>query len=287
MKAKKKFLIGLLIVAVVVALTVMISAIVCSNSIKVTDYEVSIEGLCSELKIVCISDLHSKEYGKANAKLLSMIAEQTPDAIFADGDMINSDAAEMDIENFIKLLKDLLDIAPVFYSAGNHEVEYIEANGEELLNRIAETGTVVLYDSFVETEIAGNTIRVGGTCGHYRDINWEKHYDYDMQEAIGSTDVPSVVLMHMPENITMDSARENWNADLYISGHTHGGIIRIPFVGGLVAPTQGFFPEYDKGQFLIDDRLNLIITSGLSGYEWVPRVFNRPEICVITLIPET
>lgn len=81
-----------------------------------------------------------------------------------------------------------------------------------------------------------------------------------------------------------DSARERWNADLYISGHTHGGVVRLPLIGGIVAPTQGFFPEYDYGQYLVDERLNLIISSGLSGYDWIPRVFNKPEICVITMV---
>lgn len=107
-----------------------------------------------------------------------------------------------------------------------------------------------------------------------------------MQEEIGSTDISSEVLMHMPENMVKDSARERWNADLYISGHTHGGVMRLPFIGGLVAPTQWLFPEYDLGQFLVDGRLNLIISSGLSGYGWIPRVFNKLEICVITLTPK-
>ena len=108
-----------------------------------------------------------------------------------------------------------------------------------------------------------------------------------MQEEIGSTDVPSIVLMHMPENMIADSARKNWNADLYISGHTHGGVVRLPLIGGLVAPTQGLFPKYDQGFFTVDGRLKLIITSGLAGYGPIPRIFNRPEICVIDMAPPT
>lgn len=283
---KKKHV--MIIIASIIALCAIlmsVSAVVCSQSLKVTDYSISAEGLGSELKIVCISDLHSKEYGDANEKLLSLIAEQKPDAIFANGDMINRDATEAEIQQFLDLLTELIKTAPVFYSTGNHEVDYMEEHGDSLLDRIAETGATVLYDNYVETEIAGNTIRIGGTSGHYRDLNREKQLDYAMQEEIGSTDVPAVVMMHMPENVVMDCARENWNADLYISGHTHGGVMRLPLIGGIVAPTQGLFPKYDYGQYLIDGRLNLIISSGLAGYNWIPRVFNRPEICVISLSP--
>lgn len=272
------------IIIAIVAVIITVSAIICSYDLKTTEYEVRIDGIKQDAKIVVISDLHSKEYGEENEKLIELIAQQKPDVIFANGDMISRDASEKDIQRFEKLLKDLLKIAPVYYSTGNHEIDYMEEHGEMLLDRISATGAVVLYDNYVETEIAGNTVRIGGTSGHYRDINWEEQLDYAMQEEIGSTDIPSVVMMHMPENMVKDSARERWNADLYISGHTHGGVVRLPLIGGIVAPTQGFFPEYDYGQYLVDGRLNLIISSGLSGYDWIPRVFNKPEICVITMV---
>lgn len=285
MKNQKRIMTVFLITIAAIAAVMILSAVICWTSLKITQYELPVENLKGEIKAVVLSDLHGREYGKGNEKLIQLIAEQKPDVIFADGDMISRDATEKDIEEFTGLLDELIKIAPVFYSTGNHEIDYMEEHGEAILDRIAETGVTVLYDSFVETEIAGNTIRIGGTSGHYRDVNWEIQLDYAMQEEIGSTDIPAVVLMHMPENMIMDSARENWDADLYISGHTHGGVWRMPFVGGIVAPTQGFFPEYDQGQFLVDGRLNLIISSGLSGYGWIPRVFNRPEICVINLLP--
>ena len=281
---KKKLLMIILIAAVAILIAAIISAIVCSREIKVSGYDVPVEGLENSIKALVISDLHGREYGENNGELVALIAQQKPDVIFVDVDMISRDASEKDIQRLEKLLKDLLKIAPMFYSTGNHEIDYMEEHGEMLLDRISATGAVVLYDSYVETEIAGNTVRIGGTSGHYRDISWEKQLDYAMQEEIGSTDVPAIVLMHMPENMVKDSARERWNADLYISGHAHGGVVRLPLIGGIVAPTQGFFPEYDYGQYLVDERLNLIISSGLSGYDWIPRVFNKPEICVITMV---
>lgn len=283
MNLKKRVMVFFCSIIAAIVVAAIISAVVCSVSLKATYYNLHVGGIKSELKTVSISDLHGKEFGKDNERLIQLIAAEKPDVILADGDIISRDADEKDVQQFIRLLGELIKIAPVYYSTGNHEIDFMKEHGEDLLNRIAETGAVVLYDNYVETEIAGNAIRIGGTSGHYRDLNWKEQLDYKMQEEIGSTDVPAIVMMHLPENMIKDSARERWDADLYVSGHTHGGIVRLPFIGGVVAPTQGFFPEYDYGQYLIDGRLNLIITSGLSGYGWVPRVFNKPEICVITL----
>ena len=220
--------------------------------------------------------------------LLALIAAQHPDAVFAVGDMINRSADEEDILQFLELLVKLQEIAPVYYSPGNHESDYMADRDSGLLGRVSATGVTVLLDEYVETQLGGSTIRIGGTMGHYYRYEWSEEQkndppDYAMQEEIGSTDVPSIVLMHMPENMIADSARKNWNADLYISGHTHGGVVRLPLIGGLVAPTQGLFPKYDQGFFTVDGRLKLIITSGLAGYGPIPRIFNRPEICVIDM----
>lgn len=280
---KKMLKIILIAIIVLAAGASAISAVICSKELKSTEYDVHIDGIETPARIVAISDLHSKEYGEDNSELLALISRQKPDAIFAVGDMISRSADEDDIQRFLRLLVKLQEIAPVYYSTGNHEVDYMAEHGEELLDRIAETGIFVLYDNYFETEIGGNIVRVGGTSGHYRSSNWDEELDYEMQEEIGSTDTPAIVLMHMPENLISDSARERWNADLYISGHTHGGVVRLPLIGGLVAPTQGLFPKYDCGSFVVDGRLQLIITAGLAGYEAIPRVFNKPEICVINL----
>ena len=280
-----KIVLGVLLAAVLAS---AVSAVVCSRELKVTEYDVGIDGLTSPARVVVISDLHSREYGEDNSALLALIAAQHPDAVFAVGDMINRSADEEDILQFLDLLVKLQEIAPVYYSPGNHESDYMTDRDSGLLGRVSATGVTVLLDEYVETQLGGNTVRIGGTMGHYYRYEWSEEQkndppDYAMQEEIGSTDVPSIVLMHMPENMIADSARKNWNADLYISGHTHGGVVRLPLIGGLVAPTQGLFPKYDQGFFTVDGRLKLIITSGLAGYGPIPRIFNRPEICVIDM----
>lgn len=282
MKAKKRILTIALSIIAAALLAVLISAAVCAAFIKVTDYDGKLEGLDSDIKLVFISDLHGKEYGKDNKRLVEKIKKQNPDAILAVGDMINRDAEKTDLEELSSLLQKLLEIAPVYYSLGNHEIEYMNEHGEALLNIIAETGAEVLYDTYVETELSGNTLRIGGSCGHYRDINWSKALDYALEEEIGTTDIPALVMLHMPESLFKDSAANRWTGDIYICGHTHGGVIRIPGIGGLFAPTQGYFPECDRGRYSAYGH-EFIISAGLSGYKGVPRIFNMPEICTVTL----
>ena len=176
--------------------------------------------------------------------------------------------------------------------AGELVVNSIDTDGVkngfdlELLDAVAATGATVLYDRWVQTTLGGAAVRIGGSCGHFRDINRSAKLDYAMEETIGAADVPGIVLLHMPESLLLDDARERWTGQVFLSGHTHGGVIRILLIGGLVAPTQGLFPKYDQGKFTVDGRMTLIITSGLAGYACVPRVCNRPEVCVVDLIPE-
>lgn len=130
-------------------------------------------------------------------------------------------------------------------------MDYLLNGGKELIQTLEDLGVPVLWDDYIETDLGGNRVRIGGSLGHYYGYHWTKAQkksppDYAMEEEIGSVDIPAIVMLHMPESILMDSAVETWTGYLYLSGHTHGGVMGIP----LFAPTQGFFPHYDKGQFL-------------------------------------
>ena len=281
----KKLKTILLIMAVVV-LTIVLSAACCTVALTVTEYDVPIEGFEKKAKIVCIADLHSHSYGKDNEQLIAKVAEQNPDAIFVIGDMINADATEAEVADMISLIKKLGDIAQVYFSPGNQEMDYMIDLDESLMEQVSETGAIALLDEYVETELNGNIVRIGGSIGHYyrwTKEQWEAALDYVMEAEIGSTDIPALILFHMPESMLLDGPEE-WTGDFYFCAHTHGGVIRIPGIGGLYAPTQAWFPEYDKGLYHAHGH-DLIITSGLSGYKGVPRIFNMPEVCVVNITP--
>lgn len=288
MKMKKSLKV-ILYVFVAAVLVVGISAAICTFSIKTAEYNVPLDGIEVPARVVCISDLHSKKYGTDNARLIEKIAGQNPDAIFVVGDMVNYNANEDDVQDMLDLLTKLNGIAQVYFSLGNHEKQYIEQTGDDLLSHVAETGVIPLNDSYTETQIGENSVRVGGTLGHAYPFgrSWEEFHasdEYVFLKEFEDTELPTLCLAHLPDTIIFNKAYMYWNTDLFVSGHTHGGVVRIPGVGGLYAPMQGWLPEYDYGKFELRDGVQMVITSGLSGYDWIPRLFNRPEICAITLV---
>ena len=282
----KKIAISILAFVIVITIAATIFSNVC---IKISEYNIDLAKLSVSARVVFISDLHGKEYGKDNKRLLAKISEQNPDAIFVVGDMLDDNDAENNFSKTTKLLTDLLDIAPVYFSYGNQEKEYSGNSIDTFVNTIKENGVIVLDDSFVDCEINGQKIRIGGTMGHAFPFGrtmeeFESSDEYIFLKDMEKTDAPTIVLAHMPDTFIFNGAHNYWShIDLVVSGHTHGGVIRLPFVGGLYSPMQGFFPEYDYGFYMLGEKMRIVITSGLSGYKLVPRFLNLPEICVLNL----
>ena len=223
--------------------------------------------------------------------MIAKIQEQTPDAIFLDGDMIDRSADSADVQELLRLIKRLHEIAPVYFAPGNHELEYMQTD-TSLLTQVTEAGAVIVNDSYVDVAIAGQPLRIGGTMGHAfyfgrSEEEFSSSPEYQFLKAFEDTDVPKICLAHMPDTFIFNGAYNLWNVDLILSGHTHGGLIRLPFIGGLYAPMQGWFPEYDQGYFRLGEHMQMVITSGLAGHGMIPRINNPPEIVVIDLVPET
>lgn len=278
----------LTILAIALVLTI-VATLISNGFIKIAEYNVDLPDFSGNGRIVVISDLHGKEYGKDNYRLLDKISEQKPDAIFVVGDMLDDSDADNDFAKTTTLLIELSDIAPIYLSLGNQEKEYSSDIIERFTNTIAENGVTVLDDTFVDCEINGQRLRIGGTMGHAFPFGrtmeeFENSDEYVFLKAMEKTDSPTIVLAHMPDTFIFNGAHNYWsNIDLVVSGHTHGGVVRLPFLGGLYSPMQGLFPEYDYGLYMLGDKMEMIITSGLSGYKFIPRFLNLPEICVLNL----
>ena len=109
--------------------------------------------------------------------------------------------------------------------------------------------------------------------------------EYDVLFRLEHARQPAILLSHMPDTVALSDGPRRWHIPLVLCGHTHGGVIRLPGIGGLYAPMQGWRPPYDYGEYQLNDGMRMIITSGLSGHDHVPRIFNLPEIAVIDLKP--
>jgi len=254
-------------------------------------------------KIVQLSDLHSREFGTGNEKLLRKLQAIKPDIIVTTGDMKNS--VNDNGQVFLSLLKQLAGQYPVYYVSGNHEqiADYKSPQEHQAyMEQIKQQGVVVLDDHTTKITVAGESINLSGLIlplRYYKAKNTatyigEKPFSKAfIEQAIGKPDPDSFTIL-MTHNPLYFADYADWGADLTLTGHMHGGVIRIPFMGGLLSPERSFFPHYDAGRFAIqqDNREAALIINRGMGNETInvkeinvplPRVFNRPDISVIEL----
>lgn len=265
-----------------------ISAFVCSRVIKVTQYDVELDGITNPVKLVVVSDIHGKVFGDDNEPLCELVAAQEPDVIVLLGDLFPSDFQEADAAYVLHLTEQMQSIAPVYFAMGNHEKSYTARYGDTWINGIKDTGATVFDETCLDLELRGNTIRFGGSMGHgylfgRTEEQFEASADYKILTEMQESPYPAILLAHWPDTVALSDGPQRWKIDLVLCGHTHGGVVRVPGIGGVYAPLQGWWPKYDYGEFQLNAQMRMIITSGLSGHGQVPRIFNLPEICVINL----
>lgn len=260
------------------------------TTLTLTHYEVAAE-VSAPLRIVHLSDLHSREYGQDNETLIAMVAEQNPDLIFLTGDMLNRKGTAEDIPPQCDLITQLAQIAPVYWADGNHEKIFLAATGADLHRRLAQAGAVVLDSTWTDVTVKGQALRIGGYYGYYGT----PHMTLDDPAAIAAeerffaefedTERVKLLLCHIPTSWVDWGYINTRPVDLIFSGHYHGGQIRLPFIGGLYAPYVGFFPEYTRGVFAGEQGV-CVLSAGMGSEPGIPRVNNPPEILVVDLIPK-
>lgn len=253
-----------------------------NTTIGVTFVEIKASGLpesFNHYRIVQLSDIHDAEFGEDNLELVNKVKILSPDAIFITGDFI--DRNRYNLEQSLKIIEQLYDVAPFYYVTGNHEIS--TNDDEHIKTELTRLGVRVLINESVTIDSGqGEQIAVGGIEDPLSSNLEEKEY---VEKVIDETykDIPEdmfkILLSHRPEQFDVYVDRR---IDLVFSGHAHGGQIRIPGIGGVVAPGQGWFPKYTSGIHEAD-QTSMIISRGL-GNSIVPiRVFNRPEVVVVTL----
>lgn len=281
---KNKKTLSIVILFVVLCLTLGTIIVYDNFKLDITEYTLENDNSpesFNEFKIVHLSDLHNTEFGKDNEKLLKIIKEQKPDAVFVTGDSI--DGFYTNIQIPINLFKETLKICDVYFVVGNHEIRSDANIYFEFLDTLTEIGVIVLKDESAYIEKAGEKIQVIGLddASNYKAIH-KNNYTEQIVETITNTDDKdcfTILLSHHPE--LFDDYTKT-NVDLVFSGHAHGGQFRLPFIGGVIAPEQGLFPKYDAGIFT-ENNTTMIVSRGL-GNSIIPiRINNSPEVVVVIL----
>ncbi len=294
-RRKRIFMAAGIVLAAVIAIAVFIKVeiYISYNSLEAEEYTISSDRINSEVKLALISDLHDHTFGEKNEELVQMLKEQEPDLILMAGDMINDISKDSHVA--VELIEQVKDIAPVYYSLGNQEEDYIGRGTSDLLNELKDAGAIVLDESYQDIQVNGNAIRLGGMYDYAFALDGNNTTTkesmrpslYQFLTDFQYTDSYRLMMAHRPDSFIFGDAAKTWEIDLVVSGHNHGGQVILPFLGGIYGGDQGWFPKYVDGVHHFKTVKNMVITRGLgSGEEKLPRFNNKPEVVMIYLEKE-
>lgn len=281
---------NLIIALGIIFLLILMEIIREITTFKVTHYEIvspKLKKKMGEKKIIFISDLHNYSYGKENGKLLRAIERENPDMILSAGDLLVGDKKKSSepAEKFIKFLTKKF---PVYCGNGNHEQrmkEETDKYGEKYVTykeHIVKAGACLLENNSVLLNWEGKKVRISGLeipLGYYRKFSRKKLDVKEIEDSLGRADEETfeILLAHNP---VYAETYAKWGADLILSGHLHGGIVRIPFGRGIITPQVCLFPKYSGGMYEIGEK-TIVVSKGLGVHTIPIRLFNQAEVVVL------
>lgn len=241
-------------------------------SIDVTHYELKSKKIKEPVKMAILSDLHCRRFGKEQSKILNILHQEKPDLVIIPGDLFDTGR---DFNISFELIRGLKGI-PTYFTSGNHDA-YLTEQIHQLHLRLEKEGVNVLEDSGMMFHKKDTSIEIYGMSDHGRNSKYSS-------EEISSryhSEMYHILISHRPDYIDF---YKKVDCDMIISGHVHGGQWRIPGTHqGVYFPRQGLFPKYTEGVHDLNGR-QLVISRGLaSGCPWIPRLYNNPEIVIVTL----
>lgn len=290
---RKKYIKSALVLLIVIALLLFCSYQ--NRHLETTYYTYKAEQLGADLegyRIVQISDLHNVKFGKNNQKLVDRIRECEPDMIVLTGDLVDSNHTNVD--RAVQFVDEIVKICPVYYVTGNHEYWLEKSEYDELMDGLVSAGVVILDNQVVEISrgdakfrlvglddrsLADGTLEALLSDESIRNNQAEQKEEIADNEDSGEKEL-TVVLAHEPQYLARYAGT---GVDPVLSGHAHGGQFRLPFVGGIVAPDQGFLPEYTAGEYYMNGT-EMIVSRGLGNSVIPVRLFNYPEIVCVDLV---
>ena len=208
----KKVIKVLLIAVIILIFLCIIDIWISYNWLTVSSFTVTSSKISEPFRIVLISDLHNHEFGSSNAKLVERIQEQSPDLVIIDGDMINGDSENDNVA--VEVVRALSETAPVYYSLGNHEYDYIDAGHEELTEDLEEAGAVVLNYQSLDAEVNGNPIRLGGLYEYGFESGMQSEEENERAvsylEEYADTDRYLIMCAHRPESFYPWDYADTW-----------------------------------------------------------------------------
>ena len=264
----------------VLAILVVLTLIALDERLILRTYTVVSPKLTAEVRLAVVTDFHSSD----NADdVVAMVTSCAPDAVLMVGDMFDDDTQNRPTERTLSLMRQLSAQYPCYYVSGNHEAWTGEMDA--LYQQTEEAGVTVLRMSSGVLTVRGQRIALCGIPDPYEMVfSGAPDTEEQLRQALEDVDSAdfTVLLAHRPELLAKYA---QFPLDLVVSGHAHGGQVRIPGVlNGLYAPNQGWFPKLAGGAYT-QDGTTLIVSRGLAVRTRLPRIFNRPEVVLVRCVP--
>lgn len=264
----------------VLAILVALALIALDERLILRTYTVVSPKLTAEVRLAVVTDFHSSD----NADdVVAMVASCAPDAVLLVGDLFDDDTANRPTERTLSLMRQLSALYPCYYVSGNHEAWTGEMDA--LYQQTEEAGVTVLRMSSGVLTVRGQRIALCGIPDPYEMVfSGAPDTEEQLRQALEDVDSAdfTVLLAHRPELLAKYA---QFPLDLVVSGHAHGGQVRIPGVlNGLYAPNQGWFPKLAGGAYT-QDGTTLIVSRGFAVRTRLPRIFNRPEVVLVRCVP--
>lgn len=264
----------------VLAILVALALIALDERLILRTYTVASPKLTAEVRLAVVTDFHSSDNAE---EVAAMVASCAPDAVLLVGDLFDDDTANRTTERTLSLMRQLSAQYPCYYVSGNHEAWTGEMDA--LYQQTEEAGVTVLRMSSGVLTVRGQRIALCGIPDPYEMVfSGAPDTEEQLRQALEDVDSAdfTVLLAHRPELLAKYA---QFPLDLVVSGHAHGGQVRIPGVlNGLYAPNQGWFPKLAGGAYT-QDGTTLIVSRGLAVRTRLPRIFNRPEAVLVRCVP--
>lgn len=258
------------VVIIILAVAILLT-FAFSQKLTIREFTEKTDKVTGDVNIMVISDLHDTLYGEEQKKLIDIIEERNPDVVLFTGDILDDKIKTGGAE---ALFKEVGKKYPGYYVSGNHEIWSGEI--DEIKHRIKELGIKVLEGTNDVLMVNNQYIRICGVDDP--EIGYDEwNRQITLCDGVKDDNIYTILMTHRPEQIM-----RYHGYDLIVAGHTHGGILRIPYIlNGLYAPGQGFFPEYAGGRYEFEDK-TMIVSRGMSK-GGMPRIFTPPEIVMISV----
>lgn len=283
---KKRLMILITLSALLMLIAFVLLVLYTDNTGLVrSDYQISSTKLPPEFdgfRIAQIADLHNTEFGENNSDLLALLRESEPDIIVFTGDQVDARRTRLDI--VIAFAKEAAQIAPCYLVTGNHEGSITQI--AQLKTGLTEAGVMILDDEALQLQHNGAALTLIGLQDPTMNSRYISHgsagaVDAALSDLTWDPQYYSILLAHHPEYLEIYAEH---GVDLVLSGHAHGGQVRLGNMG-IIAPHQGFFPKYDAGLYTMDST-DMILSRGLGNSLFPWRINNPPELVMVELITE-